>query len=168
MPWFVIYTKFKSEKAVAQSLIKKNIEVYCPVRKVQRKWSDRVKVIEEPLFKSYCFVHLKEEERYLVFDVPGVINYLYWLNKPAVVKEKEIEVIKDFLNDFEHDEIEVSTFSEFDKVTIKSGVFMNQDAEVVSTKGKTIVVKIESLGIYLSIDTSKNKVKKTETPVLNS
>ena len=78
MPWFVIYTKSKSEKLVANGLRNLGFDVYCPLRKVQRKWSDRVKIVEEPLFRSYCFVNLKEEERHLVYNVPGFVRYLFW------------------------------------------------------------------------------------------
>jgi transcriptional antiterminator RfaH len=160
MPWFVLYTKSRSEKLVAGGLRRRGIEVYCPLRKVSRKWSDRTKIVEEPLFKSYCFVHLKEEERHLVFDVPGVVRYLFWLKKPAVVKQKEIDLIKDMLNEFDNDSIEVVSLSASDRIRIDSGAFIDQEAEVVSTQGKTIYVKIESMGLYLSIDTGKNKVKK--------
>lgn len=160
MPWFVLYTKSRSEKLVASGLRKRGIEVYCPIRKVSKKWSDRIKIVEEPLFRSYCFVNLKEEERHLVFDVPGVVRYLFWLKKPAIVKQKEIDIIKNMLNDFDNDSIEVVNLSASDRIRIESGTFFNTEADVISTQGKTIMVKIESLGLYLSIDTSKNKVKK--------
>lgn len=160
MPWFVIYTKSKSEKLVANGLRNLGFDVYCPLRKVQRKWSDRVKIVEEPLFRSYCFVNLKEEERHLVYNVPGFVRYLFWLKKPAIVKQKEIDIIKDLLNDFDHEAIQVANVTVSDKIRIDSGVFIDQEAEVISMQGKTILVKISSLGVYLSIDTSKNKIKK--------
>ncbi|TAE37182.1 MAG: UpxY family transcription antiterminator [Runella slithyformis] len=160
MPWFVIYTKSKSEKIVANGLRKKKIEVYCPLRKVQRKWSDRIKIVEEPLFRSYCFVHLEEKERALVFDTPGVVRYLFWDKKPAIVRQQEIDVIKDLLNDFDHATIEALTFAPDDKIIIESGAFSSQEAQVTATQGKQIIVKIDSLGMFISINTTKNKVKK--------
>ncbi|WP_227687032.1 UpxY family transcription antiterminator [Spirosoma arboris] len=70
----VIYTKSRSEKLAAKELQQRGVEVYCPFRKVKRKWSDRIKTVEEPLFRSYYFVHLEEHERQAVYEVPGVVG----------------------------------------------------------------------------------------------
>ncbi|AXE20491.1 antitermination protein NusG [Runella rosea] len=162
MPWFVLYTKSRSEKLVANALQKKGIDVYCPLMKRQKQWSDRIKIVEEPLFKSYCFVNLREEERSLVFDVSGVVRYLFWLKKPAIVKQAEIDIIKDMLNDFDHGSIEVVSLSVADRIRIDSGAFIDHEAEVVSTQGRNIIAKIDSLGICIAIDKSKNKIKKIQ------
>lgn len=163
MPWFVLYTKSKSEKLVANGLRKKNIEVYCPLRKVERRWSDRKKIVEEPLFRSYCFVKLEEEQRYLVFDVPGFVRYLFWDKKPAVVRQEEIEAIKDLLSDFDHRLIETADFALNDGVVINSGAFSGQKATVIAKQGKKIFVKIDSLKMYISLDLTQNKVAKVES-----
>jgi transcription antitermination factor NusG len=93
--WYAIYTKPRWEKKVARLLQENGIESYCPLNKVQRKWSDRVKVVEEPLFKSYVFVRVNEEEKTPVRMTNGVVNYVYWQGKPALVKDKEIEPLCD-------------------------------------------------------------------------
>ena len=160
MPWFVLYTKSRSEKLVARSLAQRGIEVYCPVRKVRRKWSDRYKIIEEPLFRSYCFVNLADHNRSLVFGAPGVVGYMYWLKKPAIVKPEEINLIRDMLSDFNHESIEIHDFASTDRLRIASGAFMDHEGEVVSIQGKLIVVKLMSLSICVSIDLSRNKVEK--------
>ena len=125
-------------------------------------------MVEEPLFRSYCFVNLEEHQRALVFGVPGVVNYLYWLKKPAVVKQSEIDLIKNMLNDFEHDSLEVIDINPADRLKITSGVFIDQEGEVVSKQGKTIIIQLESLGIYISIDSSKNKIEKVISNQLSS
>jgi Transcription termination factor nusG len=61
--WFVLYTKPRWEKKIHQLLDAKEIENYCPLNKVSKKWSDRMKIVEEPLFKSYVFVKVSEEEQ---------------------------------------------------------------------------------------------------------
>ncbi|GAB3961753.1 UpxY family transcription antiterminator [Spirosoma harenae] len=160
MPWFVIYTKSKSEKLAAQELRKKGVDVYCPLRKVKRKWSDRTKLIEEPLFRSYCFVNLEESQRHQVYGVPGVVGYLHWLKKPAVVKQKEIDLIRNMLNDFDHENLEILDFNSTDRLRITSGAFLDQEGEVVSTQGKTVFIRLESLNICISVDLTKNKVEK--------
>ena len=90
------------EKKVNQLLTEKGLESYCPLNKVRRKWSDRVKVVEEPLFKSYVFVKVSDEDRTAVRMTTGAINFVYWQGKPAVIKEKEILAIKRFLDEYEN------------------------------------------------------------------
>ncbi len=160
MPWFALYTKSRSEKLAARSLHQRGIDVYCPLRKVQRKWSDRIKTVEEPLFRSYCFVNLEENQRSLVYGAPGVVGYLYWLKKPAIIKQSEIDLIKDMLNDYDHNSLEIIDFATADRLRITSGSFMGQEGEVVSTQGKTMVVRIDSLNACISVNLSKNKVEK--------
>ncbi len=92
--WLAIYSRPRWEKKVNQLLVEKGFESYCPLNKVRRKWSDRMKIVEEPLFKSYVFVKVTDEDRTAVRMTPGVINFVYWEGKPAVIKEKEITIIK--------------------------------------------------------------------------
>ena len=86
--WYVLYTKPRWEKKVYQLLMEQGIESYCPLNKTRKKWSDRVKWVEEPLFKSYVFVKIAEDRRTEVRMVNGVVNFVYWLSKPAIVKDK--------------------------------------------------------------------------------
>ncbi|MBP1652940.1 MAG: NusG antitermination factor, partial [Bacteroidetes bacterium] len=58
--WYAVYTKPRWEKKVAESLIRKQVETYCPINRVTHQWSDRKKVVEEPLFKSYVFVRIPD------------------------------------------------------------------------------------------------------------
>ena len=67
--WFAIYTKPRWEKKVNSKLLEKGIESWCPVQKKESQWSDRKKIIEDPLFKSYVFVHITEEERLQVLTI---------------------------------------------------------------------------------------------------
>jgi transcription antitermination factor NusG len=83
-------------KKSAQLLAEKGLESYCPVNKVRRKWSDRVKVVEEPLFRSYVFVRVSDMNRTDVRMTPGVINFVYWNGKPAVIKKKKSMPLNDF------------------------------------------------------------------------
>lgn len=151
--WYVLYTKPKTERKVADRLQKAKIEVYCPVYTEVRQWSDRKKKVTLPLFTSYVFVKLKEKDRYKVFDIPGVIKYLYWLGKPAVVKDAEIEVIQDWLGEKEVDDVQVERLSPGDRVTIKSGVFSNREAIIDRVGVKRVRLILVSLGCTISAST---------------
>src|SRR5882762_10780550 len=129
--WYALYTKPRWEKKVHELLLSQGMEAYCPLNKVRKKWSDRVKWMEEPLFKSYVFVKVADDARTRVRMVNGVVNFVYWLGKPAVVREREIEAIRKFLND--HDEVEAMQLDlrANDRITIRKGAFMDKEAKVV-------------------------------------
>jgi transcription antitermination factor NusG len=89
--WHIIQTRPRWEKKVADSLDQKGIKSYCPLKTIKRKWSDRIKTLEEPLFKSCVFVKILPEQKTAVRLTEGVVNFVYDKGKPALVKGKEIE-----------------------------------------------------------------------------
>lgn len=95
--WFVIYTRKGWERKVNRQLSDKGIENFCPVIKVKRQWSDRIKTLEEPAFRSYIFVKILPDQRTEVRLTEGVVNFLRRNGKPILVKEKEINVLKELL-----------------------------------------------------------------------
>src|SRR5690554_1262805 len=95
MPWYVLITKPKNEKKVEARLQQLGVNVCCPTRIEHRQWSDRVKKVETPLLPSMILVNLENKEREIVFEVPGVLRYLFWMGKPAEVNEDEIEALNE-------------------------------------------------------------------------
>ena len=147
--WLAIYSRPRWEKKVNQLLLEKGFESYCPLNKVRRKWSDRVKIVEEPLFKSYVFVKVSEEDRTAVRMTSGVINFVYWEGKPAIIKEKEINAIKRFLNEYENVEVQPMNLQVHQRVKITTGPLMDEEGEVLSLRRKVVKVAIDSLGYVL-------------------
>ncbi len=158
MKWYVVYTRPRWEKKVYSLLTAKSIESYCPLNKVRRKWSDRIKLVEEPLFKSYLFVKTDDEGRLPVRMTDGVVNFVYWNGKPAIVKEKEIQTIKKFLDEHEQVALVKMDFKPNDKVVITSGPLMDKEGKVLEVKNKVAKVIIESLGYILVADIDKSKL----------
>ncbi|GAB3024986.1 hypothetical protein GCM10027185_25290 [Spirosoma pulveris] len=117
-----------------------------------RQWSDRVKVVEEPLFRSYCFVRLKEQQRHEVFSVPGLVRYLFWEGKPAIVRDAEIDSIKSMLADVDHQLIQIKPLRPGTQMTIKSGSFRDSTGTVIRQDGKIVTVMLESLQMMLKVD----------------
>ena len=156
--WFVIYTKPRWEKKVNQLLTDKGVECYCPLNKVKRKWSDRTKTVEEPLFKSYVFVKVTEEERTKVRLTNGVVNFVYWNGKPAIVREKEIQTIKLFLDEHENVQVKPMDLTLQQRILITSGTFMDRTATVLDVRKKEVKVSIDSLGYELVALIDKNKI----------
>ena len=147
--WLAVYTRPRWEKKVNQLLTEKGLESYCPLNKVRRKWSDRVKVVEEPLFKSYVFVKVTDSDRTAVRMTNGAINFVYWDGKPAVIKEKEITAIKRFLDEYENVEARPNQLKVNQRVRITNGSLMDQEGKVLDVRHKTARVAIDSLGYIL-------------------
>ena len=147
--WYALYTKPRWEKKVHRLLADKKIESYCPLNKVRRKWSDRMKTVEEPLFKSYVFVRITSEEQTQVRMTNGVVNFVYWQGRPAIVKDREIEVIRRFLNEFENVQAEPLNIETDSRVRIRQGIFMDKEAKVLRVQGNQVKVIIESIGYSL-------------------
>lgn len=148
--WYVVYTRPRWEKKVAGILSGKGIEHYCPLNKVLKQWSDRKKVILEPLFKGYIFVKLPEVSKWDIRNVDGILNFVYWLGKPAVVKEEEIDTIRKFLQEFTMVTVTEMQLHINTRVVVKQGVLMNYKGIVVEVSGTRAKVNIESMGIQLS------------------
>ena len=156
--WYAVYTRPRWEKKVHNLLTQKGIESYCPLNKVHRKWSDRVKLVEEPLFKSYVFVRIDEDGRTPVRMTDGVVNFVYWDGKPAVIRDKEIQSIRQFLNDHHDVEAVKVELKPNEKVSITAGPLMNQEGKIIELKNKVAKVLIESLGYLLIATLDKNKL----------
>jgi transcription antitermination factor NusG len=156
--WYAVYTKPRWEKKVHGLLLEKGLVSYCPLNKVRKKWSDRVKLIEEPLFKSYVFVQVREEDQVQVRMVHGVLNFVYWNGKPAVVKEKEIETIRKFLNEYEDIEVKPMNLRTNQEVMVQRGLLMNRTGLIRRLKNNKVEVLIESLGYTLVASLEKNNI----------
>ena len=99
LKWYAVHTRARWEKKVIYLLNNQGFESYCPLVKSKRRWSDRVKIIEEPLMKGCIFVKACEDQRSIVRMTNGVINFIYKEGKPVVVKEKDIILLKKFIAD---------------------------------------------------------------------
>lgn len=156
--WYAVYTRPRWEKKVNNLLISKGVESYCPLNKVRRKWSDRIKLVEEPLFKSYVFVRIAEEHRTHVRMTDGVINFVYWDGKPAIIKEREIQTIRRFLDEYENVELVKMDLKPDQRVRVVAGPLMDQEGKIIEIKNKVAKVAIDSLGFLLIADIDKGRL----------
>lgn len=160
--WYVIYTRPRWEKKVASNLSQRGLETYCPLNRVKRQWSDRKKIVLEPLFKGYVFVHVEEGRKWDVKLVDGVVNFVYWLGKPARVREAEIDTIRKFLVEFENVEVVDSQLSVKSEVVVRQGVFMNYRGIVLDVSGNKARVFIDSMGVQLCAQFDKSNLELAE------
>ncbi len=152
--WYAIYTKPRWEKKVDSVLQKKELESWCPLQKVQKQWSDRKKIIEEPLFKSYVFVRIDEKERLQVLMTDGVLNFVHHVGKPAVIRDEEIDIIRKFLSDKDAS-VSVQSIESLDentRIIVNHGIFMDSKGTVIRGGNKKVFVKLESLGQVMTVE----------------
>ena len=151
MGWFALYTKPRNEKKVAENLAALGIEVYCPLVTTIKQWYDRKKKVESPLIPSYVFVKIEDANRKDVFQVSGVVQYVFWLGKPAKINPHEIDALKTQLA-APVVKVAIETWTPNTEIQINEGPFKNQTAIVdkVSTNKVTLILK--SLGIRLVLD----------------
>ena len=97
MNWYVLHTKPRREKKVEEELLSLGINAYCPTRSEIRFWSDRKKRIQVPVLPSMVLVNIDDKDINRVFESSGVIRYMYWLGKKAIVRQNEVDILKKYL-----------------------------------------------------------------------
>ena len=150
MPWFALYTRPKNEKKVTEQLVKLGIEVYCPLVTQVKQWSDRKKKVETPLISSYVFVNIEEKYRNKVFEAFGVVRYLFWLGKPAVIRDEEIYLLKDSLKEV-ISSFEISEIKPGDVMNISRGPFQGKEGVVKVVEKNKIQLILKELGFVITL-----------------
>ena len=151
MNWYALYTKPRNEKKVANKLNEIGIHAYCPLVIKIKKWSDRYKKVEVPLLPSYVFVKLDAANRSMVFQVPGIVQYVYWLGSPAIILPKEIEALKKYLENPVID-VQITNLKPNDSMHIQEGPFKGELALVKQVSANKITLILSSLNILLTIE----------------
>jgi len=143
--WFVIYTKPRTEIKVSQRLSVLGIENYTPTRMEIRQWSDRKKKIAVALLPSMVLVNLNEKEVNKVFEVAGVVRYLFENQKRAEVSNKEVLAMKYYLDNSYHSNKEELAVGETVKVPL-----LEEEATVIAVKGKNCFAQLKKLEAIVS------------------
>ncbi|MGV3705075.1 MAG: UpxY family transcription antiterminator [Arcticibacter sp.] len=156
--WMVIYTRSKWEKKVDRLLKEKGVESFCPLVRTNRKWADRNMLVDLPLFTSYLFVHISPFEQSLVRETMGVINFIYYSGKPAVVDNSDIDRIRMIVGKYKDVEtISIRDLSSGDRIKITQGALANLEGEVIEVKGKSVLISIRQLDCVLIAKVAVNQ-----------
>ena len=148
--WFVLYTKPNQEIKVVEQLNEMGITCYCPTAKIIKQYSDRKKKILKPLMPSYVLVFIEEHNRNNVFLVFGVVRYLFWLGKPAIIRESEIDLMKQHLNGV-YTSVSLRKFTKGQVCKISEGVLAGRSGEVIEAQKNKIKIELESLGMIVTL-----------------
>jgi transcription antitermination factor NusG len=159
--WRAIYVNSRAEKKVAMTLVEKGVEAYIPLVRTMRQWSDRKKMVEEPLLKGYLFVRIEPQQYDKVLSARGVVGYVRSAGVAARVRDEEIERLKQLIAfgyQLEAGPLQ-SSFREGDKIMITSGNLQGVEGYVLEADGeKTVYVVLESIGHCITVRVPKGIV----------
>ena len=152
--WYVLYTKLGCEKKVANTLTRKNIENYCPFN---QHTEAKKRTALEPLFVSYVFVNIDETQSVLVRSLDHVVNFIYWLGKPAIIDNEEIELVKRFMLEYSNVKTEKLAFENYN-------IDKSADREVIHSqkafiKNSTVKILLPSIGFVLMAEIDQLNVE---------
>ena len=150
MKWYVIYTKPRGEKKVEEKLLSLGINAYCPTRNEIRLWSDRKKRIQVPVLPSMLLVNIEDKDINRVFECTGVVRYMFWLGKRAVVRQSEVDILKKYLNgDCNLINSKLSNIKVGDNFSLSS--FNNESGIVSRISNNNIWIYLKSIGYNVKL-----------------
>ncbi|QIL40684.1 UpxY family transcription antiterminator [Pedobacter sp. HDW13] len=153
--WYPVYTRSRAEKKAYDELNRKAILAYLPLKKTVKQWSDRKKIVEEPLIKSYLFVYISAKEYAEVLMTNGIARFIYFSGQIASIPDGQINDLKLLLATDADLEVIDYDIKPGERVLIKAGPFKGIIAELVSIQNKQrIVLRLQNMGYAININTS--------------
>lgn len=166
--WYLICTKKLQEKKVIESLTKKGIENYCPYTNTEKSLSaSRKTTAHQPLFSSYVFVFISEDEITTVKKIPDVVNMVYWKANPAIIDQEEIHAIRMMTGNYRSIKLEKTAVEIQEKVNIVEENTSSTSNQVLSIKHKGLTVTLPSLGYRMTAQRENMRNKESTQEVLS-
>jgi len=145
--WYVLYTSPRAEKRVKEKLDVSEVECYLPLHRCPKVWSDRVKMVDIPLFNSYIFVKCNAFEILSLLRINGVAKVVFYNGRPAVIRQAEIDAIKQFI-----DHAKEKVLCTGDEVEILAGLMKKRVGKIVKIKKKYLMLHIEQLAATVCVN----------------
>ena len=147
--WHVLYTKPRHEIKALERLAQNGFEVYCPMKTTLKQWSDRKKKVPEPLLPSYIFIKISEKKRQIPLSDPSVLNYIFWLGKPAIIRDDEIDTLKGIISKEKAQEFEVRKLKIGSEIVINKGQIKSKNAIVKIVSNNYVTAELKELGMTI-------------------
>ena len=162
--WYALYTKSRHEKKVKEWLELNNYEVYLPLQKTLKQWSDRKKWVSEPVIKGYIFVKSIEHLLSKVLFAPGAVNFVKLGNKYATIPNNQMVQLKLFIEE----RIPISAgkyqFAKGESVKITFGKFKGFKGKLIEIRGnKKVVMELASINQTLLLEIPREYLKHLKT-----
>lgn len=158
--WYAIYTRPRFERKVAEGIEEKGIKSFMPSRTVERVWSDRRKLIAEPLFPSYVFVYADAKERYHSLETRGAIRMVAFDGRPSRIPEDQIAAVEKIVK-YGFDPQPHQYLSYGDEVEVMSGSLTGVRGYFLEERsGGRFVMSIHEIKQSLAVELHKRQVRK--------
>jgi transcription antitermination factor NusG len=143
-PWFALQVRARQEASVSGQLEGQGFERFLPVYKLRKRWSDRIKEFDAPLFPGYLFCRFNPQNRLPILKTPGVIQIVGFNSIPAAVDEDEILSIQRLVaSGIRHQPCPFLTVG--DRVRISAGPLTGLEGLLTDIKGAHRLVLSVSL-----------------------
>lgn len=159
--WHAVYTKSRAEKKASFELTEQGIEVFLPMQRKLRQWSDRKKWVEVPLIPGYLFVKISRKEFDKVLQSNYVVTYIRFEGRAAIVPDHQIDCLKIMLKQQEH-EIDICTekLQIGSEVEVVAGPMIGMKAKFVELHGRNkVAVELEQMGFAAVVEIPKNDIR---------
>jgi transcription antitermination factor NusG len=153
--WYAVYTNPRWEKKVQGLLQQQNIHTYLPTRQVLKQYTDRKKKVEKIVLPSYLFVQITKEQITEVRHISGVVNFVYWLHKPSIIKDANMQAFMQFMQvegDLQFEKIEAQVG---DTITLEKAPFTGKKATIIKKYKNHLELILENMQIKLTITIKK-------------
>jgi transcription antitermination factor NusG len=156
--WFVLYIKHNFGKKIEQQCEKLDIEVFFPVITTIKKWSDRKKEVEVPIFPSYIFINGTEKERLQALSINGVVKSVMFNKEIATLRVSEIETIKRIIGTEKFIDT-CNSISVGSKVKVISGPLTGVEGVLAEIKGKKVFsLVLETINSSILVDIPQDEI----------
>jgi transcriptional antiterminator RfaH len=157
--WYPVYTQPRAEKKAHQALVEKGIATYLPLQRKLKQWSDRKKWVEEPLLKSYLFVHIAEQDRQTVLATRGVSRFLYFSGQVATMPDRQMDDLRLLMASPYELEVTEEDLQPGEKVIIKAGPLKGMMGEMISYRSqKQLMLRLDSLGCSIVVNVAASVI----------
>lgn len=170
--WYLLYTNPRAEKKVAVELQHKGYEVFLPLQRTLKVWSDRKKWVDEPLFKSYLFIQTQLEANfYQILNTPGVVKFISFQSTPSIVDPREINLVKLLMGeniDMSQDESSES-WQVGEEVSVIAGPLIGTQGKLISTRtGNKMLIELHSIQQNILVSIPQQFLNKTNSNMLQA
>jgi len=153
--WYIGYTYPKAERKVFRRIKEFGVETFLPLHKIKRKWSDRIKEVEMPLFPNYIFVKTMRHHLSELLTIDGLSKFISFGGETAVITERELETINKVLKSKQEIELSNRKLKKGQRILFKEGALEGLEGILVTEQGKErCLIEIEGIGQILSINLS--------------
>jgi transcription antitermination factor NusG len=157
--WIAVYTRPRHEKTVEQELKNKGYETYLPILRERRKWSDRKKWVEFPMFRSYVFTRITFNQALPVLETIGVVKIIKFGNEPAVVQDEHIEGVK-LMIEGGYNPQATDYFLRGDQVEVRDGPLKGLAGDVIRLDDHDrLVIRIDAIQHSVSVQIDRRFLK---------